>query len=76
MSTNRNRSRLNKSENGRNYHIKWIHELYPRYWDDGLFLYPTYRQGFKNSRKLIMSYQVRMYRTWKHNRRTQWRTNK
>lgn len=34
---------------------------------------PRYRAGFKNSGKQILSYQVRMYKTWKHNRKTQWK---
>ena len=44
------------------------------YWDEGINFYPKYRRGFKNSNRTIMSYQVRMYKTWKHNRKTQWKT--
>lgn len=73
MSTNRNRAKLNKAQNGRDYQLVWINELYPMYWDEGVNFFPRYRKGFKNSNKQIMSYQVRMYRTWKHNRRTQWK---
>lgn len=43
------------------------------YWDEGINFYPRYRKGYKNSGKQIMSYQVRMYKTWKHNRKTQWK---
>lgn len=43
------------------------------YWDDGIVFYPKNRRGYKNSNKQIMKYQVRMYRTWKHNRKTQWK---
>jgi len=43
------------------------------YWDEGISLYPMLRKGFKNSKKRLMSYQVRMFRTWKHNRKTQWK---
>jgi hypothetical protein len=43
------------------------------YWDEGISFYPSYRKGFKNPTKRIMSYQVRMYKTWKHNRKTQWK---
>jgi len=43
------------------------------YWDEGYNYYPKYRKGFKNSKKQILSYQVRMYRTWKHNRKTKWK---
>ncbi len=73
MSKNRNRAYLNKAQNGREYHIMLLNELYPPYWDDGVYLYPRYRRGFKNSNKQIYSYQVRMYRTWKHNRKTKWK---
>ena len=73
MSTNRNRAKLNKAKNGRDYHIIWLNELYPMYWDEGVTFYPTYRRGFKNSRKPIQRYKQRMYQNWKHNRRTQWK---
>ena len=43
------------------------------YWDEGINFYPRYRKGYKNSNKRIMSYQVRMYKTWKHNREKQWK---
>ena len=35
--------------------------------------YPKWRRGYKNPIKRLMSYQVRMYRTWKYNRKTQWK---
>lgn len=44
------------------------------YWDEGYYTYPRYRRGFKNSNKGIYSYQVRMYKSWKHNRITQYKT--
>lgn len=43
------------------------------YWDEGIKFYPRYKLGFKNPNKQIMSYQVRMYRTWKYNRKNQWK---
>lgn len=43
------------------------------YWNEYLNLYPKKRRGFKNPNKRIMSYQIRMYRTWKHNRKTQYK---
>jgi hypothetical protein len=73
MSKNRNRGFLNQAKNSREYSILWIEENYPPYWDDGLNLYPVWRRGFKNSGKQIESYKMRMYRTWKHNRKTQWK---
>lgn len=42
-------------------------------WDECLMAYPMWRRGFKNPIKRIMSYQVRMYRTWKYNRKTKWK---
>ena len=43
------------------------------YWEDMGKSYPRYRRGFKNTHKYLRSYQVRMYKTWKHNRKTQWK---
>jgi hypothetical protein len=62
MSTNINRAKLNKAQNGGQYRIKLINDFYPIYWDEGTTYY-----GNK------MSYQVRMYRTWKHYRKTQYK---
>lgn len=73
MSVNRNRAKLNKAENGRDYQIIWLNELYPMYWDEGVNLYPKYRVGFKKPNKRLQMYKVRMYKTWKHNRKTQWK---
>ncbi len=44
-----------------------------RYCDDGISFYPLYRRGFKNPNKTIISYQIRMYKTWKHNRKKQYK---
>jgi hypothetical protein len=73
MSTNRNRAKLNKANYGREYHIIWLDQLYPRYWEEGLNLYPRYRRGYKNSGKRIERYEMRMYRNWKYNRKTKWK---
>lgn len=73
MSVNRNRTKLNKSNCGRDYYIIWLDEEFPPYYDEGLNYYPIYRRGYKNSKKRILSYKVRMYRTWKHNRKTQYK---
>ena len=42
-------------------------------WNEYVHYYPRLRLGYKNPIKRIMSYQIRMYRTWKHNRKTQWK---
>lgn len=73
MSIHRNRAYLNKAQTGREYHILLLNELYPLYWDEGIYEYPKYRKGYKNPNKTIYSYQVRMYKTWKHNRKTKWK---
>lgn len=73
MSKKTNRAYLNKAENGRVYHIMLLKDLYPPYWDEGTRYYPKYRPGYKNSKKQILSFQVRMYKTWKHNRKMQWK---
>ena len=62
MSTNINRAKLNKAQNGREYRNRLINDFYPIYWDEGITYY-----GNK------MSYQVRMYKTWKHYRKTQYK---
>ena len=73
MSQKRNRAYLNKAKNGRIYHIMLLNDLYPPYWDEGTEFCPQYRRGFKNPNKQLLMYQVRMYKTWKHNRKTQWK---
>jgi hypothetical protein len=73
MSTNRKRTKLKLAECGRDYHILSLNEWYPLYWDEGYNFYPYWRRGFKNSNKRIPIFKVREYRTWKHNRKTQWK---
>lgn len=46
------------------------------WYDEYTNYYPRWRPGYKNPGKRLMSYQVRMYRTWKHNRKTQWKEKK
>ena len=73
MSKNRNRAKLNKATNNKEYWIILLNYEYPIYWDDGIVEYPNYRKGFKNPNKRIFNYQVRMFRSWKYNRKTQWK---
>lgn len=73
MSKKINRAKLNKAFNNREYKIITNNILFPPYWDDGVMEYPRWRNGFKNPIKRIFSYQVRMYRTWKYNRKTRWK---
>lgn len=46
------------------------------YWDEGVYLYPIYRRGYNNPNKRLFSYQMRMYKTWKYNRKTQWKVGR
>lgn len=64
---------MNLETNARVLRIKLFKTLYPPYWDDGMIFYPKYRRGYKNPNKYIQSYQIRMYKTWKHNRKQQWK---
>ena len=73
MSKNTNRAKLKKAVDNATYRRIWIKFEYPAYWDDGIATYPRYKRGFKNPTKTIFAYQVRMYKTWKHNRKTQWK---
>lgn len=76
MSKNRNRAKLNKAQNGREYYHMVINDQYPMYWDDGIIFYPSWRKGYKNPNKRITMYKVREYKTWKHNRKTQYKNGK
>ena len=73
MSIHRNRAKLNKANNGTEYRRILMDELYPLYWDEGMYFYPMYRRGFKNSNRRLETWKVRQYRTWKHNRKVQWK---
>ena len=73
MSKNRSRVKLKQAVDGREYRRIIMDKLYPLYWDEGLRFYPTYRRGFKNSGKRLERWKVRMYRTWKYNRKKQWK---
>ncbi len=68
--------RIKITNNRREHHLLCIRENYDPYWDEGITFYPKHRPGFKNThwRAQLMSYQVRMYKTWKHNRKTQWKS--
>jgi hypothetical protein len=80
MSYNRNRARLNKAENSREYKKILFHELTycyicaRRYGSHYYSCHPAdlsaYRHG---SGKPIYSYTYRSYKTWKHNRKTKYK---
>jgi hypothetical protein len=76
MSKNRNRAKLNKAETNKEYKNIIIDELYPPYWDEGASFYPKYNKGTNHPIPKLYSSQIRMYKTWKHNRKTQWKYKK
>ena len=42
------------------------------YWDEGYNYYNSTKHNKK--KRLLLMYQVRMYKTWKHNRKNQWKS--
>lgn len=68
------KAKCSTTTNRKEYRIK-SQEVDP-YWDEGLTFYPPYKLGSGNDKKKrILKYQVRMYRTWKHNRNTQYKVS-
>lgn len=68
MSINRNRKKLNQGLNSKHYKCILLDELFPLYWDEGCKFYG------KNQK--WMSYKIREFKTWKHNRKTQYKMKK
>ena len=79
MSKNRNRAKLNKAINNIEYKILYYQEKYPLYWDECYGYYGNHKKhkrGFlwdSRPRKRLLFYQIRMYKSWKHNRKTQYK---
>lgn len=63
MSKNFNRSRLNKSVNNSDYRKLFLEHYYPPYCDEGW----TWKS------KHFPNHKGRSYKSWKHNRLTQWK---
>jgi len=59
--------------NNRIYKILNIYDSDPYPEDCYMNWYPKWKRGKKMPRKQILPYQVRMYKTWKHNRKSQWK---
>lgn len=72
MSVNFNRSKGKNILNSREYKHKVVIDLEP-YWDEGWSYYPKWKPTHSKPKKRLLYYQVRMYRTWKHNRKTQYK---
>lgn len=81
MSKKRNRSKLNGDiySTSRNYKIILENILYPCYYDEGWSIhYKNFKRdsGFKSPGKFLYKYQIRQYKTWKYNRKTQYKNEK
>jgi hypothetical protein len=74
---------LKNTTNRNVYHRLYLNELYPPYWDEGIsglpkrvsWRSPSWHRGTVRSRKKKshLPYKYRMYKTWKHNRKHQWK---
>ena len=62
MSINRNRAKYNKAHDGKGYHRLHLRELYPPYDETGW-----------NWKTNISNHHRRAFKTWKHNRKNQWK---
>jgi len=82
MSVNRNRAKLNKAENNRDYNL-----IYKHYMNDYCFICSKrsgsfyvscspadmHHKGRHGNRRPIYRHKFREYKTWKHNRKTKWK---
>lgn len=78
MSINRNRAKLNKAKTNKEYLAIQYTINYPPYWDECIPTYPRYGRGTSKDRKKYyrkqkMGFEMRMYKTWKHSRKTKWK---
>ena len=74
MSVNYNRAHTKKCVSRREYLRRQINLDFPPYWDEGVSFYPRKNPGTHSVRwPKLYSYQIRMYKTWKYNRKTQWK---
>ena len=67
---NKNKERVKNETNRRVYKILTTINQDP-YWEDYYLIRPKGKLVWK--RKELFSYQKRMYKSWKHNRKTQWK---
>lgn len=82
MSTNRNRAKLNKAKDSREYIILLKREEYNYCYicakRCGSFYVDCspqnmHAKGIHGSGKLVYKYKYRAFKTWKHNRKTKWK---
>ena len=72
MSINFNRSKGKLFNDRRVFKIQIILDT-DLYADEGIAFHPEYRKGFRNPCKHLRQFQVRRYRTWKYNRKRQYK---
>lgn len=63
MSKNRNRAKLNKAKTSKEYLSIQYNINYPIYWDECI--------SFNGVG--LMGWEIRMYKSWKHTRKKQWK---
>jgi hypothetical protein len=71
MSIHFNRCRFNKSNGNREYKALMIQFLFPKYEEFSEAYFKFLKTRFKRS--FVYSSQRRRFRTWKHNRKTQYK---
>lgn len=73
MSVNFNRGKASKCETRKELKLKVIYDDDP-YMDECWGEHRTISERWsKQPNRVLYNYQVRLYRTWKHNRKTQWK---
>lgn len=55
------------------YNIVTKPDYFDPYLDEGWGTHNTTSPKHKRPSRVLYNYQVRMYKTWKHNRKTQWK---
>lgn len=74
---------LKNTTNRSVYHRLYLNDLYPPYWDEGRsgrpkkpsWRLPSWHRGTVRYRKKdLYPDKYRSYKTWKHNRKTQWKS--
>lgn len=73
MSVNFNRAYTKNAQTRKEYKRKQVNLDYPPYWDECIKFYPRKNSGTHHPYPKLFSYQIRMYRTWKHSRKTQYK---
>jgi len=72
MSKNLNRAKLKKAHNNNEYRLLFLKIKYPPYYDEGWYYWKS-KGTRRYKKKQLHPFQVRMYKSWKHNRKTQYK---